>query len=73
MSEGYECDRCGSLNSGTPDTMLQIGDGIPRSRDHYNERHEVYEGVELVDRTYDVCPGCKSEFESWWKPEDNDE
>lgn len=68
MSEGYECDRCGSLNSGSPHTMVAIGDGIPRARTrglHPTERAEGIPGDD-IDETYDVCPGCRSKFEEWW-------
>lgn len=67
MAEGYECDRCGGLNSGTPHTRIELGDGIPRQRPRGYER-ELEEGQPIYDEstTYDICPGCRGLFEEWW-------
>lgn len=69
MGEGYECDRCGSLHSGSPHTNLTLNDGIPRERVrglHPTERAEGIPGQD-IDESYDLCPGCRSKFEEWWE------
>ena len=67
MSEAYECDRCGGLNSGTPHTLLTIGDGLTRAGPQDGGFREMHEGKEMADTYYDVCPGCRSAFEEWWE------
>lgn len=69
MSEAYECDRCGSLNSGTPHTLLVVGNGVTRfgDQDKWKENTQhLREPGEIGDEYYDVCPGCRSAFEAWW-------
>lgn len=69
MAEGYECDRCGSLHSGEPHTRIKLGDGVPRARPRGYERVlGREEGTQITDEgeLYDVCPGCRSAFETWW-------
>ena len=68
MAEGYECDRCGGLNAGTPHTLLTVGDGEER-RGRQDRREEYHErmGDLLGDEAFDICPGCRSAFESWFE------
>jgi hypothetical protein len=75
MAEGYECDRCGSLNSGEPHTMVALGDGIPRRRVRGLHPTDRAEGLppDEYDEVYDLCPGCRTAFESWFRMEDTDE
>lgn len=69
MGEGYECDRCGSLNSGTPHTLIALGDGEPRFRRGGMNEHpvEIHPGQEQFDLIKDLCPGCRAKFEEWWE------
>lgn len=69
MSEAYECDRCGGLNSGTPDTDLQVAEGTPRfsTRDEYHAHHEQREGGVIQGASFDLCQACRNDLRRWFR------
>lgn len=66
MSEAYECDRCGGLNSGTPDTNVQVFDGESRTGPQ-DDTGEYREGTPIQRDIYDLCPGCRNDLRRWFR------
>lgn len=65
MSEAYECDRCGGLNSGSPHTGLIVGDGQPRYGGQ-DPHPEFQRGMHDIDADLDLCAACRNDFRRWW-------
>lgn len=68
MSEAYECDRCGSLREGTPDTDVQVMEGEPRTgqQDDAREFHER-SGTYISKFIFDLCPACRNDLRRWFR------
>lgn len=68
MSEGFECDRCGTTHSGSPDTMLLLGDGRARSRNTitHREEEEFRANQRVGEVEMDLCRGCRNDLRAWW-------
>lgn len=62
MSEAYECDRCGSLCSGSPTTTLRAEPGIERTRDQERPPQTGWRDVQLAD----LCRACQNDLEKWY-------
>ena len=67
MAEAYECDRCGGLNSGSPDTALRVADGFERRNGHEKRAREHPVGFHEVSTTEaDLCPSCRNDLRKWY-------
>jgi len=64
MAEAYECDRCGGLNSGSPDTALTVEQGYARSV--YRENRMRSEG-DIQPKHVDLCCGCVNDLRAWYQ------
>jgi hypothetical protein len=64
MAEAYECDRCGSLNSGSPDTALTVEQGYARSVHRENRMRS--EG-DIQPKHVDLCRGCVNDLRAWYQ------
>jgi len=64
MSEAYECDRCGGLNNGSPDTALTVESGYARSV--YRENRNRSEG-DIRPKHIDLCKGCLNDLRAWYQ------
>jgi len=68
MSEGFECDRCGRVESGPPRVSLVIGDGRKRTRrpaakeDQFNQ---LVEDGPLWEDESDLCGACWDDLREW--------
>lgn len=70
MGEGNECDRCGDLHSGSPESTIAIGEGIPRNRQQpfpSDSGHAIREDTTLWHMVKDLCPSCRRSFIAWWQ------
>lgn len=65
MSEGYECDRCGVLRSGSPDTNVLVQEGFARHGKQDAEQHHFDEMREM-EQMYDICPACRNDLRRWF-------
>lgn len=64
MSEAYECDRCGGLNSGSPHTAMTVEDGYARSV--HRENRKRVEG-DINPKHVDLCRGCLNDLRKWYQ------
>ena len=64
MAEAYECDRCGGLNSGSPDTALTVEEGYARSV--YRENRKRSEG-DIKPKHVDLCRACVNDLRQWYQ------
>ena len=62
MSEAAECDRCGALVRGSPDTSIHVVPGYERSRHPEREPSPNTLREPLVD----LCAGCRNALRRWW-------
>lgn len=62
MAEAYECDRCGSLCSGSPTTSVRVGPGLSRVRDPERPAYHEPRDIKLVD----LCRACQNDLEKWY-------
>lgn len=68
MSEAYECDRCGGLREGTPDTDVQVMEGERRHGPQDRVVEENYHGgPSMRGKIYDLCPGCRNDLRRWFR------
>ena len=65
MSEGYECDRCGSLHAGSPDSALTVEPGYARSVRRV--RHSPYDEGEEKPKHVDLCRVCVNDLRRWYQ------
>lgn len=68
MSEGYQCDRYGTTYSGSPDTMLVVGQGRQRSREPLTRQQDaVYHDSPIIgDYEADLCRACMNDLRRWY-------
>lgn len=68
MAEAYECDRCGDLHAGSPDTLLTVSNGQGRSRVGTPGEDEYHPpSTEMPDFVEDLCPECRESLEEWFE------
>lgn len=66
MSEAYECDRCGSLHKGTPDTTLIVDVGYERTGEQDRPGNRFAGHAEMHDISKDLCESCRNDLRRWY-------
>jgi hypothetical protein len=65
MSEGYECDRCGNLKSGSPYASMQVDGGYPRTRPGRGKEY-VHNTPIQAPAVIDLCESCVGGLAEWY-------
>lgn len=64
MAEAYECDRCGGLNNGSPDTALTVEDGYARS---VHRESRTRGEASIQPKHVDLCRACVNDLRAWYQ------